>query len=395
MVRWHWRNQRSPRRFDRRPPKLGIQPSQSGRPQSEAEEQTAIAAHRPTPEHLRQAYLRTQVWIVIDDDLFAADEAVEVLPAPIFVITASNPFSKQRSDHENARANAELAAELEILGGDIYEAIGESPDGTWAEVSFAITGAGRRRMISLGRRFGQEAIFELTRDELVVRGCATNWRRARPWQTAQVASAAKPGGVDLFSAVEESLKTSVTADFTRASFTGWEYEGDTGIHCCECGSTLHLFGNSLRSAKGEPYSAMAIVCPSEGVARLPADHVEQLDALKLYRHFALAQRDADGRPDPEHLYSVYVIELADTVGPGAGALPWVYVGQTSATPEERFAQHLAGYKASRWVQHHGVRLRPDLTCAIPPLRTQAESEAFEAYLAERLRLEGYPVKGGH
>jgi len=314
---------------------------------------------------------------------------------PIFVVTAANPFSKPRSEAENSFANADLALALDELGCDVHDAIGESPDGHWAEISFAVTGVGRRRMTAIGRRFGQEAIFELTRDEMVVRGCATNWRRSRPWQTAQEVQVARPGGVDLYEAAQQALGIAVEAAFVRASFTGWEYEGETGIRCGNCGAELHLFGNSLRSAKGDPYWAMAIVCPDEGIARLPADHVEQLEALKNYRQFALAQRDADARPESEGVYSVYVIELADTVGPRNGPLPWVYVGETAKTPEERFAQHLSGYKSSASVRNHGLELRPELVRGVPPLRTKAESRAYEAYLAERLKLEGYSVKGGH
>ena len=41
--------------------------------------------------------------------------------------------------------------------------------------------------------------------------------------------------------------------------------------------------------------------------------------------------------------------------------PCVYVGMTGVTPEERFEQHRAGYRASRVVRDFGLRLRPDLS----------------------------------
>jgi hypothetical protein len=48
------------------------------------------------------------------------------------------------------------------------------------------------------------------------------------------------------------------------------------------------------------------------------------------------------------VYSIYVIEISDERGPRLNPkYPNVYVGQTALTPEQRFAQHRVGYKASR------------------------------------------------
>lgn len=99
-------------------------------------------------------------------------------------------------------------------------------------------------------------------------------------------------------------------------------------------------------------------------------------------------------------YSVYVIELAPAVRdrrkcPPANGKPAVYVGQTADTPEVRFAEHLAGYRAARVVRDHGVRLRPRLSRNYGPYDTRDEAEAAEARLAERLRRRGFCVFGGH
>jgi hypothetical protein len=100
-------------------------------------------------------------------------------------------------------------------------------------------------------------------------------------------------------------------------------------------------------------------------------------------------------------YSVYVIELRPDVmdrkafaGKNAerrADKPCVYVGQTAHTPEERFAQHLAGVKSSRIVREHGVRLRPRLCANVGPFETRAESERAEMKLAEKLRRRGFAV----
>jgi hypothetical protein len=58
---------------------------------------------------------------------------------------------------------------------------------------------------------------------------------------------------------------------------------------------------------------------------------------------------------------VYVIELDRAAGRRRDPrIPWVYVGSSARNPEERFEQHLRGYKSARLVKRHALRLRPDL-----------------------------------
>ena len=99
---------------------------------------------------------------------------------------------------------------------------------------------------------------------------------------------------------------------------------------------------------------------------------------------------------PPHTYRIYVVELGEKAGrsrrPG---LPSVYVGQTVVTPEERFAQHKAGHKASRVVRRHGLRLRPDLYEGLPILASREAALVLEARVAAELRARGYRVFGGH
>lgn len=100
-------------------------------------------------------------------------------------------------------------------------------------------------------------------------------------------------------------------------------------------------------------------------------------------------------------YCVYVIELRpEAMEKKAFAArnaerrkdkPCLYVGQTAKTPEERFAQHLAGVRSSRVVKEYGVRLRPRLYANVGPFETRAESERAETRLAEKLRRRGFAV----
>jgi len=82
--------------------------------------------------------------------------------------------------------------------------------------------------------------------------------------------------------------------------------------------------------------------------------------------------------------SVYVIELDAGIwndekfeeeNPDArrDELPCLYVGMSSLSPEQRFAQHKAGTKASRRVRKHGIRLRPEFYERLNPM-THDEAE---------------------
>lgn len=122
---------------------------------------------------------------------------------------------------------------------------------------------------------------------------------------------------------------------------------------------------------------------------------EYRSVAKRLRALRLAQRDADDLGLAERARWAYVIELDDAVGERPDGSPrWVYVGETGLMPEERFAQHASGYKASKWVRRFGVRLRPDLYQDQPVLRTVSESTAYEGWLFAWLAASGYPVKGG-
>ena len=99
------------------------------------------------------------------------------------------------------------------------------------------------------------------------------------------------------------------------------------------------------------------------------------------------------------VWTVYVIEL-DPKGckdPGKG---FVYVGETSKTPEERFEEHRKGKRNTRGplfspvVRKFGRRLRMDLA---PETKyyDQAASKAAEKRWAAKLKADGYRVAGGH
>jgi predicted GIY-YIG superfamily endonuclease len=109
------------------------------------------------------------------------------------------------------------------------------------------------------------------------------------------------------------------------------------------------------------------------------------------------------------LYRVYVIELSKRVFTDDrrfreanpqfnGVLECLYVGMTSKTPAERFAQHKKGaiskkgHKLSaKIVKKYGSYLRPSLYNHIKPMNTRLEALEMEKKLAMDLRRKRYAV----
>jgi hypothetical protein len=67
-----------------------------------------------------------------------------------------------------------------------------------------------------------------------------------------------------------------------------------------------------------------------------------------------------------------------------------YVGMTGNLPADRFQQHLAGYKACKFVTEFGLELMPAEYGCINP-RTYEDALKLERRVAKRLRREGFAV----
>ena len=76
------------------------------------------------------------------------------------------------------------------------------------------------------------------------------------------------------------------------------------------------------------------------------------------------------------------------------SLPAVYVGMTGIDPKKRFQNHKRKHKGSKYAHKYGVRLLPELYDAYNPMPYELAVKTEEA-LAERLRMQGYTVFGGH
>ncbi len=99
-------------------------------------------------------------------------------------------------------------------------------------------------------------------------------------------------------------------------------------------------------------------------------------------------------------HNIYVVELDRTVmgeprfaweNPGYDpAKPCYYVGMTGLSPEKRFENHKAGYKANRFVRKYGIRLCPLLYEEHNPLSYE-DAREMEVELARMLREKGHAV----
>lgn len=102
------------------------------------------------------------------------------------------------------------------------------------------------------------------------------------------------------------------------------------------------------------------------------------------------------------IWRVYVIELDQQHSPDP-TKPYVYVGETSLSPEARFQQHKEGAKNKKgtFALHSSKRqslikhLRYDL-CPNPNIfHSRDQSVNAERKLISELRVSGFQVEGGH
>ena len=102
---------------------------------------------------------------------------------------------------------------------------------------------------------------------------------------------------------------------------------------------------------------------------------------------------ADARTN--EVYTIYIVNLVDDSAPDPSLGKWVYVGETSKTPEERFDEHKNGIRDNKAAREHGRDLNYDLMKDIPQVRFKQDSKWLEAQTGEELRSRGYVVEGAH
>jgi len=91
---------------------------------------------------------------------------------PTFVITACCPFSEPLDDAANLSLHRSLQRRLQKLPGvSMEEVVGRSPDGSWQEPSWAVTGISEQQAIAFGTHYCQWAIFRFDEQGRTVLSC--------------------------------------------------------------------------------------------------------------------------------------------------------------------------------------------------------------------------------
>ena len=111
---------------------------------------------------LWQSYKETIVEIVLQEKSLSDRQLYEIWRTDFYMITAANPFSKLLTDDENRIRNQELHSVLVKDYQDILTGIGKDSMGTWAEEGWVVRGGEEEKLISLAKRYEQNAIFKFT-----------------------------------------------------------------------------------------------------------------------------------------------------------------------------------------------------------------------------------------
>ena len=131
----------------------------------------------PPPD--AQWYLPTVVTVCIDGVWMSGFDFCAARGVQIHVITAWNPGDERPSSEINEARNQELRAEISARGLEALEALGSDPNSSHSEKSWAVVGMTDDTAIELGRKYGQVAVFFITRARQWVLGCLAEWEVGR------------------------------------------------------------------------------------------------------------------------------------------------------------------------------------------------------------------------
>lgn len=137
-----------------------------------------------------QHYLRAVV------DLALPGHTIRVVPGPapvgtrslpypfhgaqqVHVVTAFNPAGHVRAAQLNFDAHGELVRHVQECGLPWWPAVGSDPAGTHAELSVVLPGLDDTRARTLGRVFGQDAVFGWTPTEWRLLDCSARGGRTQ------------------------------------------------------------------------------------------------------------------------------------------------------------------------------------------------------------------------
>lgn len=132
------------------------------------------------PSPLAALYLKTEVrWGGPDGPLLAPGNP-ELEGVVAHVITAWNPGDERPTPEANDRADEQLRLRLESRGLGPLRVVGADPDSDHVEQSWLVTGLTDDEARSIGREFGQVAVFRIADGVQCVLACSESWSVSRP-----------------------------------------------------------------------------------------------------------------------------------------------------------------------------------------------------------------------
>ena len=277
---------------------------------------------------------------------------------------------------------------------------GDPVSGYRGEQSLAFREISERQALSIGREFGQEAIFRISEQSQEVLFV----KRGRISSTPeQLAERRRLLSLDLESLLSEVFNRQFALPTRVRDVRGWHHVGSpdsfAGVGNLE--SQRQIFRTVDDGTESyEPLSVL--VDPASGSVtsrpvefKRPKDDGSDAPLVSARIYFDDCTFSDAVRGLVESTRVVYVWKPFDPY-PGCPAEQTsIYVGETGLSPEERIQRHLDDVKASKWVRDHPKgqlekALMPSV--ALPTLQT---STAFEEWYALYLGRHGYFVKGGH
>lgn len=150
----------------------------SGQEAAGAVSMAADRVHSSLPS-IAALYVSTIVTIREDGDWKPAGETARVASGPVHVITAWNPGERRPTLDQNRAATEHLRCALVDLGADPVAALGQDPGSEHHEASWAVAGLDNATARAIGERFGQVAVFLITRTTQTVLACSEPWHTSR------------------------------------------------------------------------------------------------------------------------------------------------------------------------------------------------------------------------
>ena len=123
----------------------------------------SLAAREPSPSMI-EAWKVAVVTVEFEGATVHPSVLATRFDKPVHMVTAWNPGAVEREPEVNARASAELKAELEDKKLPIFPGVGRDAASSWEEPGFAIVGLSRADIKDIGRRYGQVAVYEFNPD---------------------------------------------------------------------------------------------------------------------------------------------------------------------------------------------------------------------------------------